>query len=285
MNLNEITANIRLRNPWEAIDLGFSMVQKWWLSIYIPLAILTFGIASILYLIFPKGNLWIASLIFWWLKPLYDRLVLHILSHKLFNDELSTWEVISALPSLIWNTGLFQSLTFRRFSFSRGFNLPIWQLEQLRGSRRSERQSVLHQIAHTYAVWLTIVMVHIELVIVISLFGLLLLFLPEKTANDFFVGLFSNKVESAGWIDLLDYFFYIFAVTLIHPFYIGASFALYINRRTQLEAWDIELDFKKLALRFETLAKNALTCPFLCFNIIFIFFDNTGVCRTKKQSQ
>ncbi|GAA0407557.1 DUF4129 domain-containing protein [Cocleimonas flava] len=265
MNLNEITANIRLRNPWEAIDLGFSMVQKWWLSIYLPLALLTFGIASVLYLIFPKGNVWIASLIFWWLKPLYDRVILHILSHKLFNDELSTWQVLKALPSLIWNTGLFQSLTFRRFSLSRGFNLPIWQLEQLRGSRRSERQSVLHQIAHTYAAWLTIVMVNIEIVIVISLFGLFMLFLPEKTANDFFVGMFSNKVEYERWIDLLNYLFYVFAVTLIHPFYIGASFALYINRRTQLEAWDIELDFKKLALRFETLARNlipALLCVF-----------------------
>ncbi|KAG1694874.1 hypothetical protein GQR58_006816 [Nymphon striatum] len=37
-----------------------------------------------------------------------------------------------------------------------------------------------------------------------------------------------------------------------------ASFALYINRRTQLEAWDIELDFKKLAIRFENIAKNVL---------------------------
>ncbi len=284
MNLNEITANIRLRNPWEAIDLGFSMVQKWWISIYIPLAILTFGIASILYLIFPRGNLWVASLIFWWLKPLYDRLVLHILSHKLFNDELSTWEVLRALPSLIWNTGLFQSLTFRRFSFSRGFNLPIWQLEQLRGSRRSERQSVLHQIAHTYAVWLTIVMVHIELVIVISLFGIFMLFLPEKTANDFFVGLFSNKVEYEGWIDLLDYFFYIFAVTLIHPFYIGASFALYINRRTQLEAWDIELDFKKLALRFETLAKNVLP-TLICVFTLSLLLSATPAFAEQQNNQ
>jgi len=39
MDLNQITANIRLRSPWEAIDLGFVMVQEWWKSIYIPLAI------------------------------------------------------------------------------------------------------------------------------------------------------------------------------------------------------------------------------------------------------
>ncbi len=283
MNLNEITANIRLRNPWEAIDLGFSMIQTWWVSVYIPLAILTFGIATPLYFLFPEDNLWIASLIFWWLKPLYDRLVLHILSHKLFNDELSTREVFKALPSLIWNTGFFQSMTFRRFSFSRGFNLPIWQLEQLRGSRRSERQSVLHQTTHTHAVWLTIVMVFIEFIIVLSLFVLLMLFLPEKMANDFQVGLFSDNVENNMWVDLFNYFFYVFAVTLLHPFYIGSSFALYINRRTQLEAWDIELAFKKLALRFEALAKNALP-TLLCVFTLSLLLSTTPTLAEEQTS-
>jgi hypothetical protein len=36
---------------------------------------------------------------------------------------------------------------------------------------------------------------------------------------------------------------------LIEPFYIAANFGLYINRRTQLEAWDIELSFRKMAAR------------------------------------
>jgi hypothetical protein len=148
MNLNEITANIRLRNPWEAIDLGFAMVQEWWKAIYLPLSIITVVIATLLYLATPMDKLWVAGLIFWWLKPLYDRVVLHIVSHKLFNNELNTWQVLKAIPSLIWNTGFFQSMTFRRLSLSRGFNLSIWQLEQLRGAQRVNRQSVL--LPHTH---------------------------------------------------------------------------------------------------------------------------------------
>ena len=30
MQLDQITANIRLRNPWEAIDLGFALIRHSW---------------------------------------------------------------------------------------------------------------------------------------------------------------------------------------------------------------------------------------------------------------
>ena len=143
MNLDQLTANIRLRSVWEAVDLGFVMVQEWWKSIYLPLAMLTFGIAFPLFYLLPVEYYWVGGFIFWWLKPLYDRLVLHIISHKLFNEEITTKQALHALPKLIWNTGFFQTMSFRRFSLSRGFNLPIWQLEQLRGNPRSERQRVL----------------------------------------------------------------------------------------------------------------------------------------------
>lgn len=255
MNLNNITANIRLRNNWEAIDLGFAMVQHWWKSIYPPLAILTVSIAVFLYVIFPLDKLWIASLIFWWLKPLYDRLVLHIISNKLFNNEITTWQALSALPSLIWNTGFFQSMTFRRLSLSRGFNLPIWQLERLRGKQRAQRQSDLHLGAHSHAVWLTIGMIHIEIFLLISLFIIVFIFLPENTQRDFFLNLMNDKGDYEKWIDILNYIFYVSVITFLHPYYIAGSFALYLNRRTQLEAWDIELDFRKLAQRLKNASK------------------------------
>ena len=275
MNLNEIQANIRLRNPWEAIDLGFSMVQKWWKSIYIPLAILTAIIGLPLFLIIPRGDLWIAGVIFWWMKPLYDRLVLHIISHKLFNEELSSWQALKALPSLIWNTGFFQTMTFRRFSLSRGFNLPIWQLEQLRGEPRASRQRVLHIASHSQAIWLTIGLWLIELILGLSLFVLLFLFLPESLQRDFFDNLFSEKVDYALWLDILNYCFYVLVVTAVHPFYIAGNFALYINRRTQLEAWDIELDFRKLANRLKQAAQHVIPALFVLFFTASLFVSST----------
>lgn len=270
MKLQEITANIRLRRTWEAIDMGFAMVQTWWKAIYIPLAILTFTLATTLYLIVPEDEFWITGIIFWWFKPLYDRLVLHIISHKLFNEELSSWQALKAIPSLIWNTGFFQTMTFRRFSLSRGFNLPIWQLEMLRGKQRADRQRILHLAAHSQAVWLTIAISLIEMILLFSLFALIALFLPENILTDFIDSIFKSNIEYQAWLDYLYYGFYAAVVTLLHPFYIAGNFALYINRRTQLEAWDLELDFRKLAIRVKNLLKpNNIPTPLL----FYIFFS------------
>ncbi len=268
MKLTEITANIRLRSTWEAIDLGFAMVQSWFKSLYAPLAIVIFSIAIVLYLIVPEGKLWIASLIFWWLKPLYDRVVLYVISNRLFNNQVTTGQTLKAIPSLIWNTGLFQTLTFRRFSFSRGFNLSLWQLEKLRGEDRYKRQQILHDDAHSQAVWLTISMVHLEAFLTFSLFGLVFLFLPESTQSDFISAIFNAKGEYTQWIDVMNYAFYVIVIVFLHPFYIAGSFALYLNRRTQLEAWDIELDFKKLSQRLKESSKQLFSFVLISFIVL-----------------
>ena len=39
------------------------------------------------------------------------------------------------------------------------------------------------------------------------------------------------------------------AMTLISPFFSGAGFGLYLNRRTALEAWDVEIAFRRLRER------------------------------------
>jgi hypothetical protein len=38
-------------------------------------------------------------------------------------------------------------------------------------------------------------------------------------------------------------------LTLIEPFYVAAGFTLYLNRRTWLEGWDMEIGFRRLAQR------------------------------------
>ena len=39
------------------------------------------------------------------------------------------------------------------------------------------------------------------------------------------------------------------ATMLIEPFYVGAGFGLYLNRRTEIEAWDIEIVLRRLRAR------------------------------------
>ncbi len=269
MQLSQIKADIRLRSPWEAIDLGFAMVQAWWRIIYSPWVIFAIIFAIILWQVVPDDSRWIAALIFWWCKPIYDRLLLHISSQELFSLEEGAkqagWQGhlqrLKKLPSLLRRNGLFSSLTYRRLSLSRGLNLPIWQLEGLKGSARKKRQQLLHTNAHSQAVWLTIACIHIEMILNIAFFGLVFLWLPSHMQSSFFTDFFLEQANTdAGyWVDLLGYVFYVTSVIVIEPFYIVGSFGLYLNRRTQLEAWDIELVFRHMATRLAALKEGMVS--------------------------
>ena len=42
------------------------------------------------------------------------------------------------------------------------------------------------------------------------------------------------------------------AMSIVEPFHVAAGFSLYLNRRTELEAWDLELAFRRLRERLGT---------------------------------
>jgi len=41
------------------------------------------------------------------------------------------------------------------------------------------------------------------------------------------------------------------AASVMGPFHVGAGFGLYLNRRTQMEAWDVEISFRRLRERLQ----------------------------------
>jgi hypothetical protein len=252
MQLDQITANIRLRSSWEAVDLGFAMVQHWWKAVYTPLILFNLCIFIPVFLFVETKYYLYVVLFFWWIKPYSHRLILHVLSQTLFNSNLTTAQVLKDIPSL-FRGNAFGALTFRRFSFSRGFNLPIWQLERLKGKERVKRQHLLLGAVHSEAIWLTMGLFFIEIILTLSLLGLFLFFVPATHFESFANHLFNPELGSiATWVTLVISGLYIGITLLIEPFYIAANFALYINRRTQLEAWDIELSLRKIAARLSS---------------------------------
>ena len=255
MDLSQIKADLRIRSAWEAVDLGFAMVRTWAKTIYLPWVIFLLTFVVILWEILPDDSHWMASLILWWFKPVYDRLLLYIISQQLFSMPVGAWQSLKKLPSLMKGNGLISGLTYRRLSASRGFNLPIWQLEGLKGATRKKRQNLLHTRAHSQAVWLTIACVHIEVILYLAFFGFVLLWLPDDIQENFFRQFFLEQdAESKNyWIGLTSFSFYTLSVIAIEPFYVAGSFGLYLNRRTQLEAWDLELVFRNMAERLNTL--------------------------------
>lgn len=245
MQLDNITIAVRPRSNGEAMDLGLRLVQTHGRALYGPWLMVLLPLFIVLN-VFLSEHLWLAATIIWWLKPLYDRILLHVLSRALFGHAPTMRETLNSLRDILSN-GLIAQLTYLRLSPRRSFFLPLWQLEGLRGAARRERARVLTGSASTQALWLTIVCVHIETSIVFGLYGLIYMFLPQDTELSALAPFFSSAPPY--WIELTSNCLYLFAIAAIEPFYVAAGFMLYIQRRTQLEAWDIEIRFRRLAQR------------------------------------
>ncbi|MET0089432.1 MAG: DUF4129 domain-containing protein [Candidatus Thiodiazotropha sp.] len=230
MELDRIAIKLRPRNSWEGIDLGFAMGQSW----FRPLWLLWLGSALpvMLVLTLLPLPLWLSGLLLWWLKPLYEPPLLYWLSRRVFSEELSLKSVFRSWRRIVLPQ-LFAALTWRRFMGSRSFFMPVVVLEGLRGKRRAERIRVLGRSTQA-GFWLTLVGIHIETILQIGLLVLIFSLIPEDLL----------------WTDWQTYLFEPVVATLVMslfaPFYVAGGFALYLTRRSQLEAWDLELGLRRM---------------------------------------
>lgn len=224
----------RPRSSWEAQDLGIRFFQRWWFKMVLSWFVVTAPLYALL--IFAIGPVW-GVFVFWWLKPLFERIPLHILSQEVSGQSVTVRSTLKALPKYGF-IHIFHWLTWLRLSPVRSLAMPLSQLERLSIKRRGGRLSLLAD--RSGASWLTIVFVHIESGLIFGLLSMLVLLFPEQ--------------EFETWIELLDNSYvssiatYI-AIGFICPLYVSCGFALYLNRRTLLEAWDIEQVFRKLVSR------------------------------------
>jgi hypothetical protein len=247
--LSALAISLRRRSQWEAMDLGFTMLRRWWRPVYAAYALAFVPFAClVLALCWATGAIWLAMLIVWWLEPLYDRLVLHVLSRAVFGEP-PTWKEVWRQAGQWLGTGLFWALTLDRFDLARSFNLPVRQLEGSRGHERRARKAVLGRRTRSYAVWLTVVWIHFEAVLMWSADGLAALLLPAQAerARGSDESFFTNLMELVQRASLEDAIVYALVIFALEPFYVAAGFALYLNRRTLLEGWDIELALRRIA--------------------------------------
>jgi hypothetical protein len=250
MRLEGLTVALRPRSNWEATDLGIALVRRhagtiWraWILVTLPVfALLTLGGALI-------DMVWLAWLPFWWLKPVFDRVPLYILSRAVFGATPSVGEAVRAQRTWGWRC-MVGWLTWRRLHPSRSLLLPVDLLEGLAGPRRRERVRVLQRAASGTSMLTTLLAVNMEIMLSFSIIVLALMFVPieffSEAAQRFWETLFENPpIWSECLVNLVAWI----ALSVVEPFYVGAGFGLYLNRRTQLEAWDVELAFRRLAAR------------------------------------
>jgi hypothetical protein len=261
LNLDHIQARIRTRSAWEAIDLGFVFARKWfwqlWLA-WVMLALPVFIIAHLLFL----DTLWLAPVILWWFKPLFEQPLLFILSRQLFGENIEAGYLRRNIFTIV-KPQLLPNLLWRRFSVHRSFNNPVAMLEGLNGRARNERLTLLHR-QQRLSSWLTIIGVHIESVFNFSLIIFVSLLIPDTADlldfTDFFNEL-SDQYQFASWISNLAYFL---SLSVFAPFYVAGGFSLYLSSRVKLEGWEIEIAFKRLKKRLQKLTSSSVAMVAFC---------------------
>jgi hypothetical protein len=253
MRLTDASVAIRPRSPWEALDLGVLLARRHAGLLMASWALVSLPIFALLCLVLWDYPGW-AIFAFWWLKPAYERLPLHILARALFGDTPSLKQAFKALPGLL-KPQLLASLTWRRFALTRSFDLPVMQLEGLSGQARSQRLVVLGQRDAGAATWLTLVGMHLEMALWLGLVSLLYLLLPAQIELDWSWQSLANAAAGEWlWLEHLSNLLYVLVLIVWEPVYVACGFTLYLNRRTALEGWDIELVFRRLRQRLSGVA-------------------------------
>ena len=252
MNLANVTATIRPRTPTEAMDLGVALARefRWpllraWFLVIVPVATIAWLVCT---------PLW-ATFVVWWLKPLYDRVPLFVLSRALFGAVPAFRATARAIPRLLLHDPI-SALTIGRLSPWRSFLMPVRELEGLKGRAAHTRRQVLMQGESAGAFSLLLSAAVLEQCLTMAGLALLFWYAPQSTYENWQGKMaqgdlpFTDPTSS-----FVAYVAYVLALSIVENLYVAAGFALYLNRRTWLEGWDVELAFKRLANRITTPAR------------------------------
>jgi hypothetical protein len=241
VRVDAFAIRLRPRANFEAADLGVRLCQSaarsvfpCYLAVLVPvtaLALASFEIAA-----------WLPILVLWWAKPWLDRTILFALSRAAFGQPTRPSEVWREQRQVWWSQ-LFLTLTWRRLSPWRSFTQPVYQLEGLHGAELRARVRQIRLGRGRASTAISSAFGFAEMSLLFALVSLLAWFAPQGTEQSLTQQIFSGA--ASGWLDFVFSIGYAVTIGFVEPFYVAAGFALYLNRRAELEAWDIEQEFRR----------------------------------------
>ena len=246
MRLEDYTIVARKRDEWEVLDLGTLLFQsnlgtimRSGLLLAIPMLAITCA------LVLPFGFFW-GYLFLWLMRPLYGRVTLLILSRAVFASHLTPREVARALPKFIFQ-GWLSAVLIRPWTLSRVIVEPVRLLEGLKGKELGKRSQVLLGEGVRSSVWWGALSVSlVQFCLLASILALVLGFAPEGAIDWELEGGLANLSTLVAWLVLIAM---ALSFAVVEPLWVAIGFAIYLNRRSDLEGWDVELVFRKLAQR------------------------------------
>jgi hypothetical protein len=244
MQIDALAVRLRPRTAMEASDLGVRLCQSAALSVYpvylaVALPIVILALAS-----FDIAD-WLPTLAIWWLKPWLDRTILFALSRAVFRQP-TTWADVWAARRQVWSRQLLLTLTLQRLSVWRSLTQPVYQLEGGGFGAARSRVRKLRRGAAGAAFLTTQAFSAGEIAMTLAFVSLMFWLAPAGRAPE--ISQFFDSERNAGGAIVLA-LSYAAAVLFVEPFYVAAGFAQYLNRRAELEAWDIEQEFRRAFAR------------------------------------
>ena len=251
MRLESVTAELRPRSDWEAVDLGLALVRRdfrrlfasWWLGMLPVLLLSPFLLRD-----YPV----LLVLLCWWWMPVGSRLVLFVLSRRLFGERPRWKEIFRELPRACVRRFGFRML-WARFSPWRPLTMAVEDLEGLSGKEYAQRVRLLLRRGDATVVLLALWRAALTGWIALSVFFTAMMFLPSGQAEEWKALMDAWNDDSwgeipaaVGWLAL---FSLLLSMSLVDVFATGAGFGIYVNHRTWIEGWDVELAFRRLGNR------------------------------------
>ena len=239
MRVEAISLILRPRSRWEGCDLGVRLLQSWLRPVYCAYLAVALPLFTVFLSTGPIAG-WLPPLLIWLSKPWLDRTILFALSRALFGQGTSIRDVWDRRRE-VWLSGMAATLTLQRLSASRSFKQPIVQLEGLSGSALRERIERLTARHRGVARAMTVAYANAEVALTLSILSLPGWFSPHapEMPGNWLSALADGARGPTMWVA------YLAAVAFLEPFYVAGGFGMYVNRRVELEAWDIEQEFRR----------------------------------------
>ena len=260
MRLEEVTAAIRPRSDWEAVDLGLALVRRdfwrcfavWWLAMVLPMA-------ATGWCLWNWPLLWL--LWFWWWKPMGSRMVLFEISRRLFGER-PTWRTSMREIPRAWGRRFIHRFVIKRLSSWLPVTMAVEDLEGLRGMLYQQRCIQVTRRGSAQMVWLFVASLPAAIWFGIAIFGLLLMLMPEgqdsvwRAAREYWDP--SRPADIPVLVLRTLVCCVMIAMSLTDMFVTGAGFGIYLNNRSWIEGWDVEISLKRLAARLTKVASVVL---------------------------
>jgi hypothetical protein len=259
MELDDVAVELRTRDGPEAVDVGMAVSRRFFWAILGPWLVVVGAVFALVTTAAVFASSPVARGLFmvlpWLLKPAFDRIPLFVVSRGVFGDVPSFGRTLRHVVEKWTSMTAVFDCTVRRFSPYRSLTMPIRDLEQSDANRYDDRKkALLRRNVRWPGMTLTGVGMAAEQVVMVGLAAAITMVLPTglETGISFDLSTLQMSGTAPGWLVATTMGVYFAAVTLVEIFYVGGGFGLYINRRVELEGWDVELEFRRMADRFRS---------------------------------